>query len=210
MSPIAKICPEDKELNFKTGRCIKKCKINQYRDIYTSKCKSLPKKSKNNIVNANNSSSYKSALSNFEYPNTKKRVNKFKTCPNDKELNFKTGRCVKKCKINQYRDIYTSKCKTIPKAGRNDPILSSTSYKSALSNFEYSLNKSKSSKDVFNKLSNSPKIIKDIENLVSNYNKTNRSKFTRDIIKMSVLIANEKKNPRNHIIQYTPPSSKSK
>jgi hypothetical protein len=208
MSKIPKICPEEKEINIKTGRCVKKCKINQYRDINTSKCKSLPKKGK--IVNVSNSSSYKSALSNFEYPKNKKRVNKFKICPKEKEFNFKTGRCVKKCKINQYRDIYTSKCKTIPKAGRNDRILSSTSYKSALSNFEYSQNKSKSSNDIFNKLSNSPKIIKDIENLVSNYNKTNRSKFTRDIIKMSVLIANEKKNPRNHIIQYTPPSSKSK
>ena len=72
-------------------------------------------------------------------------------------------------------------------------------------------NKSKSPKNLLlDKLTNSPKIVKDIENLVSNYDKKNRSKFTRDIIKMSVLIVNEKKNPRNHIIQYTPPTSISK
>ena len=108
--------------------------------------------------------------------------------------------------------MYTSKCKTIPKAGRNERILSSlSSYKSALSNFENSLNKSKSPKNLLlDKLTNSPKIVKDIENLVSNYDKKNRSKFTRDIIKMSVLIVNEKKNPRNHIILYTPPTSISK
>ena len=207
---MPKICPEDKEINLKTGRCVKKCKINQYRDINTSKCKSIPKSGK--IVKVSNSSSYKSALSNFENLKNKKRVKKFKICPEDKEINLKTGRCVKKCKINQYRDMYTSKCKTIPKAGRNERILSSlSSYKSALSNFENSLNKSKSPKNLLlDKLTNSPKIVKDIENLVSNYDKKNRSKFTRDIIKMSVLIVNEKKNPRNHIILYTPPTSISK
>ena len=60
------------------------------------------------------------------------------------------------------------------------------------------------------KFANSPNIVKDIENLVTNNYMKNRSKFTRDIIKMAVLIANEKKNPRKHMLLYTPPMSLSK
>ena len=163
----------------------------------------VPVKKITSPTSLSSSTSYYSALSNIEHmkDNKKKRVNKFNICPNDKEINIKTGRCVKKCKINQYRDLKTSRCKSIPKAGRADRAdimknvgkYSSISYHSAVSKF-----------------ANSPTIVKDIENLVTNNYMKNRSKFTRDIIKMTVLIANEKKNPRKHMLLYTPPMSLSK
>ena len=41
---INRICPENKELNPHTGRCVKKCKDNRVRDLDTFKCVKNPKK----------------------------------------------------------------------------------------------------------------------------------------------------------------------
>lgn len=187
-----KKCPEGKVLNPITGRC-NKIKNKPENIAKRGRPKKVPIKKTTSPTSLSSSTSYYSALSNIEHvkDNKKKRVNKFNICPNDKEINIKTGRCVKKCKINQYRDLITSICKSIPKAGRADKI--DGKYLSI----------------AVSKNANSPKIVKNIENLVTN-NMKNRSKFTRDIIKMSVLIANEKKNPTKYKLAYTPPMSLSK
>jgi hypothetical protein len=200
-----KICQKGKVLNPITGRC-NKIKNKPENIAKRGRPRKVPVKKITSPTSLSSSTSYYSALSNIEHikDNKKKRVNKFNICPNDKEINIKTGRCVKKCKINQYRDFKTSICKSIPKAGRadradradkngNDGKYLSLSYHSAVS-----------------KLTNSPNIVKNIEKLVTNNYMKNRSKFTRDIIKMSVLIANEKKNPNKYKLIYTPPMSLSK
>ena len=85
-------CPEEKELNPKTKRCVNKCKEGYERDesfkcIKTRKVKSI-------------------------------KVKSLKICPERKELNPKTKRCVNKCKEGYKRDesfkcIKTRKVKSI-------------------------------------------------------------------------------------------------
>ena len=76
-------CGEHKILNPNTNRCVKKCKLDYIRNE-KFKCIKGSKKNKKNI-NKHNS------------------TNK-KTCPDTKELNNKTNRCVKKCKLNYIRN----------------------------------------------------------------------------------------------------------
>jgi serine/threonine protein kinase len=85
-----KPCPDIKELNPKTNRCVNRCKPGEIRDA-RFKCK------KNKTQK----------LKSPKIPDDKKRI---KQCPDGKELNPITGRCVKKCKPGQSRD-YTFKCK---------------------------------------------------------------------------------------------------
>jgi serine/threonine protein kinase len=79
-----KICPDDKELNPNTNRCINKCK-NGYERNTEFKCVKT-KKNKNNDTNITR-----------------------KICPDDKELNPKTKRCINKCK-NGYERNTEFKC----------------------------------------------------------------------------------------------------
>jgi hypothetical protein len=73
-------CPDSKEFNPITKRCVKKCKEGYERNE-KFKCYSVAKKSRKIIpVNVN--------LVNINSP---------KRCPDDKELNPKTNRCVNKC-----------------------------------------------------------------------------------------------------------------
>ena len=76
-------CGEHEILNPNTNRCVKKCKLDYIRNE-KFKCIKGSKKNKKNI-NKHNS------------------TNK-KTCQDTKELNNKTNRCVKKCKLNYIRN----------------------------------------------------------------------------------------------------------
>lgn len=70
-------CPEGKEVNPTTKRCVKKCKEG-YKRNDKFKCYSIAKKTKKKIIST--------------------RTKSIKICPSDKEINTKTNRCVKKCK----------------------------------------------------------------------------------------------------------------
>ena len=82
-----KVCPEGKEVNPKTGLCVKKCKEDQIRDLETGKCK----KNKN----------YKKPQQEVK-EEVKEEVDKCtdakkKECDDKgKKCNPKTGRCIKK------------------------------------------------------------------------------------------------------------------
>jgi serine/threonine protein kinase len=81
-------CPEEKEFNPITKRCVKKCKEGYKRDE-KFKCYSITKKNKH------------------IQPKTKSKS--VKICPENKELNFRTNRCVKKCPDGYLRN-YSFKC----------------------------------------------------------------------------------------------------
>jgi len=72
-------CPEGKEYNRRTKRCVKKCK-NGYHRNEDFKCVKIPKSK------------------------TQKKKKSFGPCPEDKERNPKTNRCVKKCKPGYKRN----------------------------------------------------------------------------------------------------------
>jgi hypothetical protein len=71
-------CPEEKEFNPITKRCVKKCKAGFKRDD-NFKCYNITRKTKKTKKNKSNKS------------------NSIKICPLNKELNPRTNRCVKKC-----------------------------------------------------------------------------------------------------------------
>jgi len=78
LMPVKK-CPEEKELNPRTNRCVKKCKPGFKRDVdfhKFTKCYNITRKTKKNKLN---------------------KMNPIKICPLNKELNPRTNRCVKKC-----------------------------------------------------------------------------------------------------------------
>ena len=83
-------CPQNKEFNPVTSRCAKKCDPGYQRDA-NFKCKKQTRRATTNIKNRSASAS----------------INK---CPDYKELNPKTNRCVKKCDTGYYRDA-DFKCK---------------------------------------------------------------------------------------------------
>ena len=86
---MIKKCPEGKELNPITNRCVKKCKEGEVRNPTTGKCeKNKHQKSK-------------------DLPNL---LLNSKKCPEGKELNPITNRCVKKCKEGEVRNPTTGKC----------------------------------------------------------------------------------------------------
>lgn len=80
-----KKCPDTKELNDKTNRCVKKCKPDYIR-IRNDKFKCVKVSKKNKQYNKKHTSTNK------------------KKCPDTKELNDKTNRCVNKCKPNYFRN----------------------------------------------------------------------------------------------------------
>jgi hypothetical protein len=98
---IERICPDDKEINPVSGRCVNKCKDNQVRNITTGKCENKLKLSRSR---------------NIEFT---------RICPDDKEINPVSGRCVNKCKDNKVRNITTGKCENkkvqTPKSKSSSP-----------------------------------------------------------------------------------------
>ena len=99
---------QGKELNPKTNRCVKKCKVDEKRD--GNKCKKSKKASLGPKTK-------KASLG----PKTKKASqgqNINKCTSQDKFLNPKTNRCVKKCKVDEERDIHF-KCIKINKNKKN-------------------------------------------------------------------------------------------
>jgi hypothetical protein len=80
-----KECPEGKEINPLTKRCVKICDKDKIRNPTTGKCEKI------------------------------KTEKIEKECPEGKEINPKTGRCVNKCKDGEVRDAATGKCVKIKK-----------------------------------------------------------------------------------------------
>ena len=80
-----KECPEGKEINPLTKRCVKICDKDKIRNPETGKCEKI------------------------------KAEKIEKECPEGKEINPKTGRCVNKCKEGEVRDAATGKCIKIKK-----------------------------------------------------------------------------------------------
>lgn len=86
---MQKNCPPDKELNPKTGNCIKKCNADQERNQTTGRCVK-----RKNVVTKKNKVSPKVIAD----------------CPPDKERSLKTGNCIKKCNADQERNQTTGRC----------------------------------------------------------------------------------------------------
>lgn len=81
-------CKSDKEINPKTGRCVKKCKRSHKRDENTGLCRTtkLPKPTRKS-------------------PRT--------PCSSKQETNPETGKCRSKCRSDQERDSGTGRCRKI-------------------------------------------------------------------------------------------------
>lgn len=93
----SRTCPENKEINPLTGRCVNKCKENEIRNVATGKCEK-----KGKIVRTT------PAIS--------------RTCPENREINPLTGRCVNKCKDNELRNVATGKCEKKKAQNRITPV----------------------------------------------------------------------------------------
>lgn len=88
------------EFNPETGRCRKKCNINQERDPQTKRCRNKTKQVK--------------MTSKTRKIISKKHIKKNeKKCKDDEEINPETGRCRKKCKENEIRNPATKRCNKI-------------------------------------------------------------------------------------------------
>ena len=127
------ICPEGKEINPVTGRCVKVCEEGKVRDPITGTCKTIKKEKVAKIK--------KVVKSDDEIKQDDPTVKKIKKvvkpddeikqddpivdtdvkvvnikntkCPEGKEINPITGRCVKKCEDGKVRDPITGICKTV-------------------------------------------------------------------------------------------------
>jgi len=87
------LCPEGKEPNPKTRKCVNKCKPGQVRNPETGRC----------IKSANTK-----ARTPTPEPQSAKKTPIL--CPEGKEPNPKTRKCVNKCKPGQVRNPETGKC----------------------------------------------------------------------------------------------------
>ena len=90
--PDEKECPEGKEINPVTKRCVNVCKDGQVRNPETGKCVASTKKTKT------------------EPKKEEPKGAKEKECPEGKEINPVTKRCVNVCKDGQVRNPETGKC----------------------------------------------------------------------------------------------------
>ena len=95
-----KVCPEGKEINAKTGRCVKS-KTQKVRKIKTPKSK-MPKVEMPRV---------EIKLEPVLQPVLETEIKLTKTCPPGKEINPKTGRCVK-IKTQKVKRVKTPKQKT--------------------------------------------------------------------------------------------------
>ena len=100
-------CPEGKERNPKTKRCINKCKEGYARDAEFKCKKNKTQKKKKEIVNL---VSKESDPVEIVYKPQNNKTQKKKECGENKELNPKTNRCINKCKSGYARDA-DFKCK---------------------------------------------------------------------------------------------------
>jgi serine/threonine protein kinase len=121
-----KECPDGKERNPNTGRCVNKCKPGQIRDE-NYRCKTVKKKSEppkkcpegkernpNTGRCVNKCKPGQIRDENYRCKTVKKKSEPPKKCPEGKERNPNTGRCVNKCKPGQIRDE-NYRCKTMKK-----------------------------------------------------------------------------------------------
>jgi len=104
-------CPNGKEINPKTGRCINKCREKEERHPLTyicmSKCKLGPRDKITGLC---------------PKAKPKKLIKLKKICNDDQEINPKTGRCIMKCKENEERHPLTYICMSKCKVGPRDKI----------------------------------------------------------------------------------------
>jgi hypothetical protein len=96
-----KSCPEGKEINPITNRCVIICKNGRVRDLETGKCKASGICPEGKVINPKTGRCIK------KMPDNKA----IKECPKGQEINPKTNRCVIICKKGQVRDPETGKCK---------------------------------------------------------------------------------------------------
>jgi len=102
VEPIVKTCPEGKELNLKTGRCIK----TKTKKVKKTKIQKL--KTPKVVIKLEPEPALEPVL--------QPEIKLTKTCPEGKELNPKTGRCIK-IKTQKIKKVKTPKVKLekIPK-----------------------------------------------------------------------------------------------
>jgi len=116
-----KDCPEGKEINPITGRCVKKCKNDEKRDLKKGKCVKIKLKNKDcpegKEINPITGRCVKKCKNDEKRDLKKGKCVKIKLknkdCPEGKEINPITGRCVKKCKNDEKRDLKKGKCMKI-------------------------------------------------------------------------------------------------
>ena len=102
-------CPEGKERNPKTKRCINKCKEGYARDK-EFKCKKNKTQKKKPTLKETITAPMVDLHKTPEIISYKNKTQKKKECAEDKELNPKTNRCINKCKSGYARDT-DFKCK---------------------------------------------------------------------------------------------------
>ena len=107
--PDEKECPEGKEINPVTKRCVNVCKDGQVRNPETGKCVASAKKPKK----AEPKKAEPKAEAKKAEP--KAEPKKEKECPEGKEINPVTKRCVNVCKDGQVRNKETGKCVGVKK-----------------------------------------------------------------------------------------------
>jgi len=102
-------CPEGKERNPKTKRCINKCKEGYSRDA-DFKCKRNKTQKKKPTLKETITAPIVDLHKTPERISNKTKTQKKKVCKEGKELNPKTNRCINKCKDGYSRDA-DFKCK---------------------------------------------------------------------------------------------------
>lgn len=105
-----RICPEGKELNPITGRCIKKCPVEKIRNPRTGRC-TLKRECPPGYVRDPKTR----RCIKFQQESKNYGGKKVKECPKGKEPNPKTGRCIKKCPPGKKRNPTTGRCNKIQK-----------------------------------------------------------------------------------------------
>jgi hypothetical protein len=128
--PDEKECPEGKEINPVTKRCVNVCKDGQVRNPETGKCVASAKKTKTEPKKEEPKEEPKKAEPKKEEPKEEPKKAepkkaepkkeepkkaepkgaKEKECPEGKEINPVTKRCVNVCKDGQVRNPETGKC----------------------------------------------------------------------------------------------------
>ena len=105
--PDEKECPEGKEINPVTKRCVNVCKDGQVRNPETGKCVASTKKTK---TEPKKEEPKKAEPKKEEPKKEEPKGAKEKECPEGKEINPVTKRCVNVCKDGQVRNPETGKC----------------------------------------------------------------------------------------------------
>lgn len=105
--PDEKECPEGKEINPVTKRCVNVCKDGQVRNPETGKCVASTKKTK---TEPKKEEPKKAEPKKAEPKKEEPKGAKEKECPEGKEINPVTKRCVNVCKDGQVRNPETGKC----------------------------------------------------------------------------------------------------